>query len=435
MATSAFQIEGASRADGKGESIWDRFHADGKTPVGPDPACDHYHRLEEDLDLLAYLGVDAYRFSIAWTRVLPEGTGDVNAAGLGFYDRLVDGLVERGIEPWPTLYHWDLPQDLQESGGWVSRDIVHQFENYARVVSARLGDRVKNWITINEPWVAAFLGHLYGVFAPGLTDWNSALRAGHHLLVGHGLAVSAIKGEVSEAAVGPGIDCRPARPASDDPADAGASVVFDGFRNRWFFDPLHGRGYPEDIMRRYSDLGRLDAGEMIEVGDMEVIATANDFLGLNYYTTLPVSAGSEELDDPEVDPGPDPSDGYTEMGWAIDPGGLRDYLVDLHEEYSPASLVVTENGASFSDGPNDDGVVHDQRRIDYLAAHVRAVVDARAAGAPVDGYFVWSLMDNIEWTQGYDQKFGLIWVDRDTLERTPKASFDWYRSEIERLRG
>ncbi|MCI0543387.1 MAG: GH1 family beta-glucosidase [Actinobacteria bacterium] len=423
MATSAYQIEGARGRDGKGDSIWDRFSDLGRLRHSGDVACDHYNRLDEDLDLLADLGVGAYRFSIAWTRVLPDGTGEVNPRGLAFYLRLVDGLVERGIEPWATLYHWDLPQTLQDRGGWVRRETVDDFAVYARVVAEALGDRVGVWLTINEPWVAAYLGHLYGVFAPGLEDWGAALRAAHHLLLAHGRAAVRLR-EHSGGRVGVAIDCRPARPAG--PEDVQASRHFDGFRNRWFFDPVMGKGYPDDVLDHYVATGRFDPAIIGET-DMEEIAVPLDLLGLNYYTTTAVRTGDEEFDEPAREPGSPAADGYTEMGWAIDPGGLRDYLVTLHDLYGPQSIVVTENGASYGDGPDAQGRIRDERRIDYLRAHIDAVMEARGLGVPVDGYFVWSLLDNLEWTLGFDQRFGLVWVDHQTQERIPKESFYWYR--------
>lgn len=429
-ATSAFQIEGARRAGGKGTSIWDRFADDGHLPVSGEVACDHYHRYPEDLDLLRRLGVGAYRFSVAWTRVFPDGRGSVNPEGLGFYDRLVDGLLERGIEPWITLYHWDLPQTLQDEGGWANRDTIARFADYAGTMADRLGDRVGNWITHNEPWVAAFLGHLYGVFAPGVQDWGTALTAGHSILVSHGVATKAIRAGSPTSRVGIAVDCRPARPATSD--DVAATRHFDGFRNRWFLDPLFGRGYPGDLIDAYRQKGRIsgDVPSFIEDGDMNMIATPIDFLGINYYTTLLVTRGSEEVDDPERPPGVDQPEGYTEMGWRIDPDGLLDYLIHLDRAYSPPSIVITENGASFSTGPDDQGRVRDQLRISYLERHIAALIEAARFGVPIDGYFVWSLLDNLEWTQGFDQRFGLVWVDHDTQERIPKDSFDWYRGVV-----
>lgn len=431
-ATSAYQIEGGRHDDGKGESIWDRFSDEGRLAHPGDVACDHRHRWREDVRLLADLGVDAYRGSIAWTRVLPDGTGRVSVSGLDFYDRLVDELLAAGVEPWLTLYHWDLPQALQDRGGWPARDTVEAFVEYAAVVGGRLGDRVRHWITHNEPWVAAFLGHLYGEFAPGLTDWRAALAAGHHLLLSHGRAVEVLRSTSPGSSVGIALDCRPARPASDDPADVAAWRHFDGWRNRWFYDPVVGRGYPDDTVAAYRERGRIDADgpAFVRDGDLDVIAAPIDFLGINYYTSLVVAAGDEERDDPEVPPGPNPPDGFTDMGWRNTPGALTDFLVRVTEEWAPPSIVITENGASYADGPGPDGAIHDERRITYLDEHLAAVDDAVAAGAPVDGYFVWSLLDNLEWVSGYDQRFGLVWVDHATGERIPKDSYRWYRDRI-----
>lgn len=431
VATSAYQIEGGRFADGKGDSIWDRFADRGRVPGSDALGCDHYHRWPEDVELMARLGVGAYRFSIAWTRVLPDGDGAVNPAGLGFYDRLVDGLLEAGITPWVTLYHWDLPQALQDRGGWPERATADAFYRYAEVVTAALGDRVRHWITHNEPWVAAFLGHRDGVFAPGLTGWDTALAAGHHLLLSHGKAVPIIREHAPGSRVGIALDCRPARPRSAAQADLAACLRFDGFRNRWFFDPVLGRGYPEDMVARYRELDRLPDG-LVRPGDTEVIATPIDFLGVNYYTSVVVGAGEEESEETGVPPGPDPPPGHTEMGWPITPGALTDHLTRLHREYASEEIVVTENGASYSDGPDAHGVVDDRRRIEYLDAHIEAVERAMAAGTPVGGYFVWSLLDNLEWTLGYSQRFGLVWVDHHTGRRLPKASYHWYRERIGR---
>lgn len=425
VATAAYQIEGGRHEDGKGESIWDRFSDQGRLKDPGDVAADHYHRWEEDLDLLSERDLSAYRFSIAWTRVIPDGDGEVNEKGLDFYRRLVEGMRERGIEPYLTLYHWDLPQALQDRGGWASRQTVDAFTRYAGVVADALGDVVDHWITQNEPWVSALLGHLEGVFAPGITDWPTALTVGHHLLLSHGRATEEIRSRVDDVSVGIALDCRPVIPASDSDEDVAAARHFDGFRNRWFFDPVFGRGYPDDMMSVYRDRDRIDPS-LVRADDLDLIASPIDFIGVNYYTTLTIGEGAEESDHLEGEPGSDPSPGYTETGWKIDPDGLRSYLEHLSVTYSPASILVTENGASFSDGPDDDGDVDDQRRISYLEGHIAAITSAKDHGVPVDGYFVWSFLDNLEWVDGFSQRFGLVWVDFETGERIPKASFDWY---------
>jgi beta-glucosidase len=431
-ATSAFQIEGA--ADRRGETIWDRFIAgrglrdDGLT------ACDHVARVEEDLDLMAELGLDAYRFSIAWARVLPEGHGRPDTRGLGFYDRLVDGLLERGITPWLTLYHWDLPQALEDAGGWRARATVGRFADYATLMAETLGDRVENWITHNEPWVASMLGHRDGVFAPGGTDMREALTVAHHLLVSHGLAAQAIRSVTTAPRVAIAVDCRPAVPASDREPDVDATRHFDGFRNRWFLDPLFGKGYPEDMVDAYRTSGRFDAREdgdgPVRAGDVATIAQPLDVLGLNYYTGIRVAAGRDEDETPDVAPGPNPPPGHTEMGWPVQPDVLRDFLLRLTRDYAPLSIMVTENGASYSDAPGPDGRIRDVRRIRYLHDHVVAALDARDAGAPVEGHLTWSLLDNLEWTQGFAQRFGIVWVDHATQQRRVKDSGWWLRDAI-----
>lgn len=429
VATSAYQIEGA--ASKRAESIWDRFaHAPGNVLDGGsgDVACDHFHRWPEDVALMAELGVDAYRFSIAWTRVLPEGTGRIDETGLDFYSRLVDGLLDVGITPWVTLYHWDLPQILEDRGGWPERSTVEAFVDYTDVVTQRLGDRVKQWITINEPWVAAFLGYRDGVHAPGRRSWADALSAGHHLLLAHGRAVPVIRANAVEASVGIALDCRPSFPASDEPEDVLAEKHFDGWRNRWFFDPIFGGGYPDDMVATYHDRGRFpeEKAPFDLPGDQAEIATPMDFLGINYYTSLGIAAGDEEEDEPERPPGSEQPEGFTEMGWRNTPEALTRFLERVHREYGPSRIVVTENGASYSDPPDSN----DERRIEYLRTHIDAVQAAIEAGVPVTGYFVWSLLDNFEWALGYTQRFGLVWVDHDTLERVPKQSFAWYGQRI-----
>lgn len=440
VGTSAYQIEGGRHAGGKGESIWDRFAHTPGTILGSetgDIACDHHNRWSEDIRLMAELGVTAYRFSIAWTRILPEGVGATNRAGLSFYDRLVDELLAAGIAPWVTLYHWDLPQALEDRGGWRSRETVDAFVRYADVVSVALGDRVKHWITQNEPWVAAFAGHLEGVHAPGLRDWPAALAAGHHLLLSHGRAVPVIRANSVGSEVGIALDCRPSTPASGAPADLDAQRHFDGFRNRWFFDPVFGRGYPQDMVDGYRERGRFQSERppFGLPGDQEEIGVPIDFLGVNYYTSLTAAAGSDETESTGIAPGPHPLPGFTEMGWRITPDALTEFLVRINSEYQPPKIVITENGASFGDGPGSDGTVRDQRRIDYLYQHLVAVRAAIDRGVPIDGYFVWSLLDNFEWSLGYSQRFGLVWVDHATGERVPKESYRWYADLIEANRA
>jgi beta-glucosidase len=341
----------------------------------------------------------------------------------------VAGLRARGIAPFVTLYHWDLPQALQDKGGWASRRTVEAFARYACVVAGALGEHTTHWLTQNEPWVTAMLGHRDGVFAPGITDWRTALTVGHHLLVAHGLATEEVRGVVPGAKVGIGLDCRPVRAASDSDEDHEAARYFDGARNRWFFDPVFGHGYPDDIMRAYRDKGRLDPG-LVTPADLAVISRPIDFLGLNYYTTVTIGAGQGDGPDPGPVEGQAPGPGHTDMGWRVDPEGLGRYLRHIHDTYAPASILITENGASYDDGPDENGVIEDTRRIVYLRSHIEAMAEAMEAGVPVEGYFVWTLMDNLEWVHGFSQRFGLVWVDRETLDRTPKRSFEWYRSLV-----
>ena len=434
VATSAYQIEGGRFYSGKGTSIWDRFSDTGRMPESGDVACDHFHRWREDIALMAELGVTAYRFSTAWTRIIPDGSGEINRAGIDFYSRLVDELLLNGIAPWLTLYHWDLPQALEDGGGWLNRQTVDHFVRYADVVAEALGDRVKNWITHNEPWVAAHLGYGTGVFAPGIADLGSALTAAHHILLSHGLAVPVIRAASSAAHVGIALDCRPSKPASSDPADIATNQAHDGFRNRWFFDPVFGKGYPDDVVALCNQRAVFDMAGLpfLRSGDLESIAAPIDFLGLNYYTSVAIRAGDESGAGVVLPGGPDQPEGYTEMGWEITPAALTEYLQHLRSEYRPDAIVITENGASFSDGPDVDGVIRDLRRISYLDDHIRATGKAIQGGVPVTGYFVWSLLDNLEWTSGYSQRFGLIWVDHATGKRIPKESYHWYRQVISR---
>jgi beta-glucosidase len=421
VATSAYQIEGAHNADGKEPSIWDVFCGrpgavdDGSTG---DVACDHYHRYRDDVAHMAALGVDAYRFSISWPRVLSNGSG-VNVPGLDFYDRLVDALLERGIRPFATLYHWDLPQALQEKGGWGSPETVERFAELARVVGARLGDRVTDWITINEPEVIAFVGHAYGRHAPGLRDPGLALRVGHQLLLAHRAAAAAIRAEVRHARVGISLNLAPVHPATRSEEDIAASRRVDGYFNRWYLDPLCGRGYPSDMVDWYGSL--LDPDAVVEMrgyeGDL-------DFLGINYYSRQVVRAApSELLASQQVSV---TGATYTNTGWEVYPQGLSEILERVARDYHPKAVYITENGASFDDN-RQNGAVPDPARTGYLVAHLAAAAGAIAAGVPLEGYFIWSLMDNFEWHNGYTKRFGIVYVDYATQQRIDKGSARWYR--------
>ena len=428
-ATASYQIEGAWDAGGKGESIWDRFsHTPGKISDGStgDRACGHFDLLEDDLDLMQSLNLRAYRFSVAWPRVLPAGRGQVNAAGLDFYDRLVDGLLALGIRPFATLYHWDLPQALEDAGGWPVRSTAEAFVEYADVVSRRLGDRVTDWITHNEPWCTAFLGHMFGVHAPGLRDAAKTAATVHHTLLSHGWAVPVLRANSPGARVGIVLNPMEIVPASQSLADLQAAAMQDGIMNRLFLDPLYGRNYPADVVAHFAEQqgGTFD---FVQPGDLDAIATPTDFLGVNMYSRIVVSA----TDAPDTMPMVTNADvEHTEMGWEVYPPALYNLLCRLYFDYKPASLLITENGASYSDGPDETGRVTDARRMAYIRDHLAQARRAMDAGVPLDGYFVWSLMDNFEWSHGYSQRFGIVWVDYDTLERIPKDSAFWYRGAI-----
>jgi beta-glucosidase len=448
VATSSFQIEGAVAADGRGASIWDTFAALPGAIAGGgtgEVACDHYHRLEEDLDLLAWLGVDSYRFSIAWPRVLPDGDR-VEPRGLAFYDRLVDGLLARGIEPLATLYHWDLPQAIEDQGGWSDRATVDRFVTYARAVAEHLGDRVRRFSTINEPWCAAFLGYDAGVHAPGVRDPQRAVAALHHLLLAHGRGSVALREVLGTGAgaseVGIVLNLAPIRPLGDPDADAAAVRLVDGTRNRAWLDPLLHARYPDDVLAAWEPLA--DLGALHRDGDLEEIAVPIDLLGINYYTPVwvgertpdrrgpsPAGPGQDHL--VEL-PGPPPS---TELGWSIDASGLEDLLLRLHRDARGLAFAITENGGAFPDEQADprDGTIQDADRIGYLDDHIRAVARAIDAGVDVRGYYLWTLLDNFEWAEGYRPTFGIVHVDRASLGRTPKASAFWYRELLAGRRG
>ncbi|WP_159808897.1 GH1 family beta-glucosidase [Cellulomonas citrea] len=448
-ATAAYQIEGAVAADGRTPSIWDTFAATPGATLGGDTgqvAADHYHRTQADVALMRELGLQAYRMSIAWARVQPTASGEVNPAGLAFYDRLVDDLLAAGIKPAVTLYHWDLPQWAQDLGGWPARDTASRFADYTEHVVRALGDRVHLWTTLNEPWCAAYLGYASGVHAPGITDAGAALAAVHHLNLAHGLAGRVVRDVLGpEAPLSVTLNLHVVRAASQQPADLEAKARIDAIGNEVFLGPMLEGRYPERVI---ADTAAASDWSFVHDGDLETIAVPLTVLGVNYYSTNLVQAGTPPVGDGT--PGPDghrssehtpwvgadhveflaqpgPS---TAMGWNIEPQGLVDLLTQLHTRYPTLPLMVTENGAAFADEIAPDGAVHDERRVAYLRDHIDAVWQARAAGADVRGYFLWSLMDNFEWAYGYDRRFGMVYVDYATLERTVKDSGHWYAALI-----
>ncbi|SCF10015.1 beta-glucosidase [Micromonospora viridifaciens] len=441
VATSSYQIEGAVAEDGRTPSIWDTFcRVPGAVSNGEtgDVACDHYHRMPQDVALVAELGLDSYRFSVAWPRVQPGGRGPANPAGLAFYDRLVDELLGRGIDPWVTLYHWDLPQELEDAGGWPHRDTAHRFADYAELVFAALGDRVKTWTTLNEPWCSAMLGYAYGQHAPGRRSLGDGIAAAHHLLLGHGLAVRRLRAAAAEPIeLGITVNLSTADPASDSAADRDAARAADGLGNRLYLDPLLRARYPQDVV---ADLAAEGVRIPVRDGDLATIATPIDVLGVNFYFGQ-LFSGVDERGRDRDDEGRPVRRAVrrdlprTAMDWEIVPDSFTDLLVRLSRDYPGVPLVITENGAAFDDRPNPDGFVADDDRVAYLAEHLRAVARARQAGADVRGYFAWSLLDNFEWAYGYDKRFGIVRVDYDTQRRTPKRSAYWYRDTVRRVRG
>lgn len=430
-ATSSYQIEGAWNADGKGESIWDRFsHTPGKIEDSSsgDVACDHYYRWPEDVALMQELGLQAYRFSIAWPRILPQGRGQVNQKGLDFYSRLVDGLLAANITPFATLYHWDLPQALEDEGGWPVRATAESFVAYADVISRKLGDRVHHWITHNEPWVVAFMGYQQGTHAPGRRDWAAALRAAHHLLLSHGWAVPVLRRNSPGAQVGITLNLYWVMAASASAADQNQARWLDGYLNRWFLDPLYGRLYPADMVVDYQS--HLPLGlDFVQPGDMTTISTPTDFLGINYYTRF-VARDADAPDNLPAQVTPASPEAHTDMGWEVYPDGLYGLLNRLYFEYQMPSLYITENGASYSTGVDENGRIPDIQRLNFLRDHFTAAHRAIQNGVPLNGYFVWSLMDNFEWAHGYQQRFGIVHVDYETQTRLPKDSALWYKEFI-----
>jgi len=422
-ATAAYQIEGGHDADRKGPSIWDTFcRRPGAISTGEtgDVACDHYHRWRDDVALMKELGLTAYRMSISWPRVIPQGTGRSNEAGLAFYDRLVDALLENEIRPFVTLYHWDLPQTLQDRGGWSAPETVAAFGRYADVVARRLGDRVRDWMTLNEPEVSAFAGHYVGVHAPGTKDFPTAVLASHHLLLAHRAGAAAVRSASPGARVGIALNLSPCDPASESPADAEAATRMDGFLNRWFLDPLFGRGYPKDMVELYGTHFRRAA-------ELEGYDGKLDFLGVNHYTRHIVRASAT---DPRRAESLTP-DGLerTAIGWEVRPASFRELLARLHRDYAPEHIFVTENGAAYDDVLVDDRV-DDPARVSYLERYFDAAAWALADGVPLRGYFIWTLMDNFEWAHGTSKRFGIVHTDYRTQRRRVKASGEWYRRLI-----
>ena len=428
-AASSYQIEGATGEGGRGEGTWDRFcKVPGAVRNGEsgEIACDFFHRYPEDVRLMRELGIGAFRFSVSWPRILPEGRGRIEPRGLDFYDRLVDELLAAGIRPFLNLFHWDLPQLLEDEGGWPVRSTAEAFVELAEAVAARLGDRVQDWSTHNEPWCAAWLGYGYGIHAPGRKNRADAVAAAHHLLLSHGWAVEAVRREASEPRVGIILDSVPMHPASADPADRAAAEAADALRNRFFLDGALRGTYPDDALELLAPIE-----PPVRDGDMAALAPPLDWVGLNNYTRTLVRAnpGGEPL---EVRA---PEGRLTEMGWEVYPAGLHEVLTRLHREYSPPVIYVSENGAAFADFRGHDGRVRDPERIEYFADYLAGVAQAIDEGVPVRGYFVWSLLDNFEWNFGYGKRFGLVFIDYPRLERVPKDSFDWYRRLIAANRG
>lgn len=445
-ATASYQIEGAVNVDGRGPSIWDTYsHHSGEVWNGDtgDIACDHYHRMDEDLDLMKKLGVGSYRFSVAWPRVQPDGKGPANQAGLDFYRRLVDGLLARDIEPTLTLYHWDLPQPLEDEGGWCARETSERFGEYVDIVARALGDFVERWITLNEPWCSAWLGYGAGRHAPGVKDIGKAIAATHHLLLAHGMAVPIVRSAIPNAKVGITLNLGVSRPGTTHELDLAAARRADGNLNRLFLDPVFQGHYPEDMVEHYKD--NSPGFSVVHDGDMGVISQPLDFLGVNYYFPGTIMDSSrakearaagygvplgEQFPDLRVLSLETPGTDTTSMGWEVDASGLTELLVRVKSDYTELPIYITENGAAFDDYVDPNGHVLDHDRVSYLEEHISAVHDAIAADVNVQGYFVWSLLDNFEWSYGYSRRFGIVWVDFPTGTRLPKASFSWYANTV-----
>lgn len=442
VAAASYQIEGAVHEGGRGESIWDRFsHTPGKVLNGDtgDIAIDHFHRIEEDVQLMVDLGVNAYRFSIAWPRLFPSNSAVLEPQGVDFYNKLINTLVANGIEPVATLYHWDLPQYLEDIGGWATRETVFAFENYARTCAELFGDRIEKWITLNEPWCTSFLGYYMGIHAPGVKNASAAIAAAHHTALAHGYATRAIKSVRPDAKVGITVNMTNLRTDSDDQETRHNWELVDANQNRWWIDAFTKGEYPKALVEEYGVL----LSQVIEHGDFEVLKVENDFLGVNYYcdgfvgkaraTDRPMNIHSPypinrianmELPNTEFET-------RTDFNWPVTPEGLGNLVLRINRDWPEIkSIYITENGAAFNDGPNEYGEIEDARRVDYIHSHLESLRSAIEQGAPVDGYFAWSLWDNFEWAEGYSKRFGIVYVDFETLKRTPKQSFHMYKKYI-----
>ena len=432
IATSSYQIEGAHNVDGRGPSVWDVFsHSKGRVKNGDtgDVACGHYTKFAGDIKLMKELGVNAYRFSISWPRIFPVGTEKkLNQKGMDFYDRLVDMLLENEIKPFITLNHWDMPQGLEDLGGWTNRETVEHFVKYGHYISKNLGDRVSDWITHNEPWCISFLGYVGGIKPPGLKNkWAKSLHVAHNLLLSHGKVIPEIRINAIQSKIGITLNLNTAVPASESDHDKKACEFYDAQFNRLYLDPLYNQKYPALLFESLLEKKSIKQEDLnfIKDGDHETIATQTDFLGVNYYSRGVIR--DNEIDDglnqkQNVELGP-----KTDFGWEVYPKGIYDLLKRLHNEFDINEIIITENGCSYADGPDENNVINDQKRITYHKSHIEQLQTAIKEGVPCSGYFAWSLMDNFEWAEGYSQRFGLIWVDFETLERIPKQSYYWYQ--------
>jgi beta-glucosidase len=434
-ATSSYQIEGASTEDGRGATVWDVFcDTPNKVINGDngDVACDHYHRYPHDIALMKSLGLKAYRFSVAWSRILPNGIGTVEPRGLAFYDRLVDTILQADITPMLTMFHWDLPQALEDKGGWANRAVLDGWTQYAQVLSEKLGDRVKIWATHNEPWCASILGYVIGEHAPGHHDWKKGLAAAHHLMLSHGIAIDILRQNVPDGQHGIVLNLNPAYATNDSDSAKTAMQRFDGYFNRWFLDPIFKGEYPADLWAFYGD----DVPTVHE-GDMALISRPIDFLGINYYSRAIFEGINTDM--PQNVPidrlqlvGARTDNPYTAMDWEVYPEGLYDLLMRVNDDYAPKAFYITENGCAYEDVISDDGCIHDVERVAYYAAHVAQCERLLEAGVPLKGYFAWSLMDNFEWAWGYSRRFGITYVNYATQERILKDSALWYKDVIAR---